>query len=283
MKAIPAPLQAHYETGSTTLAILWRLTRTDGAVYGFTDHDEDISYGGVLYRRTSSFDAAAFSTKSELNTDNSEMRGLLDDEGIVGSQIEAGLWDGASVLIQRVNWADLTMGAEVLRTGSAGTVQRLRGLYVLEIRGLMQAFQNQIVEVITPTCRANLGDTRCGVDIDGSPGLRVASAITSVASRRAFTAAGLAQAAGYFTGGAVTFTSGLCSGISMEIQRHQAGGVIALQLEMQYALTLADTFTIVPGCDKTKATCIAKFDNVLNFRGFSFVPGSDRTLLVGGQ
>ena len=44
-----------------------------------------------------------------------------------------------------------------------------------------------------------------------------------------------------------------------------------------------DDFTITPGCDKTKATCIVTFDNVVNFRGFSFVPGQDNVLKVGGQ
>ena len=29
------------------------------------------------------------------------------------------------------------------------------------------------------------------------------------------------------------------------------------------------------GCDKTFATCKAKFDNALNFRGFPHLPGND--------
>jgi hypothetical protein len=29
--------------------------------------------------------------------------------------------------------------------------------------------------------------------------------------------------------------------------------------------------------------CAVKFDNVVNFRGFSFVPGPDRVGQIGGQ
>ena len=61
MKSIPGALQAHYETGSTTLAILWKLTRRDGQVYGFTDHDEDIAYGGLTYRKTFSYSLSGLS------------------------------------------------------------------------------------------------------------------------------------------------------------------------------------------------------------------------------
>jgi cell wall-associated NlpC family hydrolase len=39
-----------------------------------------------------------------------------------------------------------------------------------------------------------------------------------------------------------------------------------------------DAFTIRPGCDKSFATCRAKFANSINFRGFPYVPGTDQVL-----
>lgn len=283
MKTIPAGLQAHYASGSTTLATLWKIIRADGEVFGFTDHDEPIPFGGTTYRPTSAFDASAVSTRAELNVDNLEAVGLLDDAGITAEDIDAGLWDGASIEIRRVNWADLSMGAEIIRVGEIGQVQRKRGQYIAEMRGLMQKLQNNIGRSVAPSCDAALGDARCGVDLDGSPGFTVAGVVTAVAGRRAFTASALAQAAAYFSAGEVHFTSGANLGIRMEVKTHSTGGVLALQLALPFDLAVSDTFTIVPGCDKTKATCIAKFNNVVNFRGFSFVPGPDRVLLIGGQ
>lgn len=283
MKTIPIALQAHYESGSTTLAMIWKITRTDGLVFGFTDHDEPIPFGGTTYRPTSAFDASAVSTRGELNVDNLEAVGLLDDDGIAAEDIDAGLWDGAAIEIRRVNWADLSMGAEIVRVGEIGQVQRKRGQYIAEMRGLMQKLQNNIGRTVAPSCDAVLGDARCGIDLAGSPGLAVAGVVTAVAGRRAFTATALAQAAAHFTAGEVHFTSGANEGIRMEVKTHSAGGVFALQLALPFDLAVSDTFTVVPGCDKTKATCIAKFNNVLNFRGFSFVPGPDRAMLFGGQ
>ena len=85
-----------------------------------------------------------------------------------------------------------------------------------------------------------------------------------------------------YTYGVLTWTTGPNDGRSMEVKLH-ASGVLTLQMPMPDDVGVGDEFTITPGCDKTKATCIATFDNVVNFRGFSFVPGRDKVLLVGGQ
>ncbi len=280
MKTISAELAAHYAGNAHTLARLWKITRRDGEVFGFTDHDAAITYETVAYAPTSVYDVSAVSTKGELNTDNLEAKGLLDSSGITAADLEAGIWDGAAVVIVEVNYRDLTMGANILRVGTLGEVQRDGLTYTAELRGLMRALQNNIGRIFKPACDATLGDARCGVDVEA---LRVSGTVDSSASARAFVDAGLAQAAAYFSYGVVTWTSGANAGRSMEIKQHEAGGAFTLQLPMPDPILSGDAFTVVPGCDKTKATCIAKFANVLNFRGFSFVPGTDKLLLVGGQ
>ena len=53
---------------------------------------------------------------------------------------------------------------------------------------------------------------------------------------------------------------------------------LSLFLPALYPIQVGDAFTIRPGCDKTFATCQAKFDNAINFRGFPHVPGNDQVL-----
>lgn len=280
MKTIPVDLQAHYDTGATTLATLSKVTRTDAQVFGFTDHDAAITYDSVVYAPSSAFDPSAVAGRSDLSVSNLELVGLLDSDGITAADIEAGRWDGAQIEVLQVNWADLSDGAEIVRVGEVGQIQRKQGQYTAELRGLMAKLHNNIGRTVGPACDATLGDARCGVDLGA---LEVSGAVTTVTSRRAITASGLAQAAAYFTGGQITFTSGLNIGISMEVRDHDTGGVLVLALPMPFDITVADTFDLVPGCDKTKATCISKYSNVVNFRGFSFVPGQDKVLEVGGQ
>ena len=44
MKSLSPALAAHLATGTTTLAYCWRVTRRDGTVLGFTEHDRDLTY-----------------------------------------------------------------------------------------------------------------------------------------------------------------------------------------------------------------------------------------------
>ena len=51
--------------------------------------------------------------------------------------------------------------------------------------------------------------------------------------------------------------------------------VIELWQPFARAILPGDTFTVTAGCDKQFATCQAKFDNAVNFRGFPHIPGND--------
>jgi uncharacterized phage protein (TIGR02218 family) len=44
---------------------------------------------------------------------------------------------------------------------------------------------------------------------------------------------------------------------------------------MPEPLAAGDTFTVTAGCDKHFDTCVAKFNNAVNFRGFPHIPGND--------
>jgi uncharacterized phage protein (TIGR02218 family) len=236
----------------------------------------------VDYEPSSAFDASAVSTRSELNVDNLEVVGLLDSEGITVQDIEAGVWDGARFVLVEVNYKDLTMGHNTLRTGQIGQIPRKGLTFVAELRGLMQTLQNNIGRVVTASCDADLGDARCGVDLEA---LRVSGTVTTGASQIAFTASGLAQAANYFTYGVVTWVTGDNAGRSMEVKLHSGGGVFSLQLDMPNTIDAGDTFTVTPGCNKVgrAGDCKVKFDNLVNFRGFEDVPGQKKVLIYGGQ
>jgi uncharacterized phage protein (TIGR02218 family) len=279
---ISAELAAHYEGECLTLAKLWKITRRDGEVFGFTDHDKPLTYLSVDYEPTSAYDASAVSIRSELNADNMEAAGLLDSEGINTQDIEAGTWDGARFQLLEVNYEDLTMGHNTLLTGEFGQLTRKANTFVAELRGLMFKLQNNIGRVVTASCDADLGDARCGVDLEA---LRVSGTVTTGASQIAFTASAMAQAADYFTYGVVTWVTGDNAGRSMEVKQHQAGGVFTLQLDMPHAIDVGDTFTAVPGCNKVgrDGDCKNKFSNYGRFRGFEDVPGQKKVLIYGGQ
>lgn len=284
MKSLGA-LGTHYQNtlNPTTLATLWKVVRLDDAVYGFTDHDKNIVFGGVTYYARSGFSASQIANSAALSVDNVELDGYFDSDAIQQSDIEAGVWDGATVEVRCVNYADLTQGAEVLRVGELGTFSAKDQLFIAELRGLADKVQRTVTRIYLPSCDADLGDERCTVDIEA---LRVAGEVTAVTDRHDFltdlASGSPVIAAGEFTYGLITWTSGENDGRSMEVKEHATLGQIILQLPMVGTVEVGDQFTIVPGCTKTLEQCRDRYDNVVNFRGFPHVPGLDEMLRPGG-
>jgi uncharacterized phage protein (TIGR02218 family) len=279
-------LGTHYANtvDPTTLATLWKVTRLDGVVFGFTDHDKDIVFGGLTYEAATGFTSSQIESSAALSVDNLELDGYFDSEEITQADIEAGVWDGAFVEVRSVNYRDLTMGAEVLRVGELGTFTAKDQLFVAELRGLMDRVQRVVTRLYMPSCTANLGDARCTVDIEA---LRVSGEVTAVNDRHDFytdlASSSPPVADDEFTYGLITWTTGENAGRSMEVKQHATAGQIVLQLPMVGTVAIGDEFTIVPGCRKTLEECRDRYDNVVNFRGFPHIPGLDEMLKHGGS
>jgi uncharacterized phage protein (TIGR02218 family) len=279
MKSVSAELKAHYAAGTTTLAHLAKLTRRDGFVLAVTlDHDEKITFGGVDYLPALSMIPSNIETSAALNVDNLDAKGALLALGISEADIAAGLWDLCDVRVLRVNWADLSMGAEKLKRGTFGELSVGRNTFSNEVRGITQKLQQTIGDVVSPSCKVEeVGDARCGVVMAEGVWKFSGTAVTAITGARTFTATALTQAAGFFDAGKVTWTTGANAGLSKEIRAHTAGGTIELQEPMPYVIAPADEFTVFAGCLK-RATedCSGKFNNIINFRGFPSVPGQDQ-------
>ena len=276
MKSVGSSLLAHMQSEVTTLATCWKVTRRDGQIFGFTDHSGNLVISGITYLASTGYTATAIKSSAALNVDNLDVQGALDSSTITDEDLLAGLWDFAAVEIFLVNYEDTSMGVMNLRTGNIGNVQTGRGLFVTELRGMMQRLQQAVGRLIMPACNADLGDSRCGINLDVFSNGKASTSVTTRTSNRQFSASGLGQATGWFNGGLVTFTGGENEGLSMEVKSFTSGGAILLFLPMPFDVAVSDTFTITAGCDKSHLTCNSKFSNTINFRGFPHLPGVGR-------
>lgn len=279
MKTIGAPLKAHQALGTTTLAHIVKLTRKDGTVLAVTlDHDRDITFESVVYKPIFGMIPSTVETSGALNVDNLDARGALLALGVDEFSIQAGLWDLCDSRVMRVNWADLSMGAEKVKRGTFGEISLGRSEFTSEVRGITQKLQTTLGELVSPSCKADLFDTRCGVvATEGTWKFSGTAVSTIVTPQRQFTATALTQAAGFFDGGKVTWTTGANAGLSKEIKTHTAGGNITLQEPMPYAIAVGDQGTFFAGCRKRAAEdCTTKFNNIVRFRGFPSIPGEDQ-------
>lgn len=173
MKNINPDLKAHLAQEVTTLCACIDVVRTDGISYHFTDHDVPVLIDNVIHFPQWGFSRTSILSSLNLEIDNLEIAGVMKDLGSVNplavsrEEIEAGLFDFASVYLYLVNYEDPSMGKLSLRRGWIGEIQASEdGAFHAEVRGLTQVLAYRLGEAFTPTCRANLGDSRCAIVLD---------------------------------------------------------------------------------------------------------------------
>jgi uncharacterized phage protein (TIGR02218 family) len=280
MKALDPDLQAHLDDGTTTLAWCWRISRSDGITFGFTDHDRTLSFDGTDFEPESGLTASEVRAGSDLSVDAQDAEGVLSSDRITETDILDGRWDNAGVEVWRVNWQD-TSQRVLMRRGAIGQIRRGRLAFVAEVRSLAHVLGQTVGRTFQATCDAALGDGRCRVDLESSA-FRGSGTVIATLRDRAFTTSGLGGFdPGWFALGTLEWTSGANAGRRAEVLSHGIDGsaaAIALLEPPVRPIAVGDAFVIHAGCDKRLETCGTKFANVANFRGFPHIPGQDSVL-----
>ena len=278
MRAIPAALAAHLEGGATTLCHCWSLTRRDGLVLGFTDHDRKLSFDSIDFAATTGLEAAESAAELGFAIGGGEVAGAFAALGLNEADLARGLYDDARVRVWLVNWAD-TGQRVLLEEGFAGEIKRGEASFTAEVRSFAKAFDEERGRLYMRSCSADLGDARCGLAL-----VAVEAEVVESDGRLSLAVEGLeSYVDGHFTGGRLVFTSGANAGFATEVKRHGRAGARALFQLWQApaaAILSGDGFRVTPGCDKSFATCRAKFGNGVNFRGFPHMPTTD--FIIGG-
>ncbi len=277
MRAIPAAFAAHLASGATTVAWCWKLTRRDGAVLGFTDHDRDIVFGGVTFEAEAGFTASEIQSSLGLSVDNLDVSGALSSASIEEADLIAGRFDDAEIEIFAVNWQAPEQRL-LLRKGNLGEVMRGGGAFEAEVRGLKHRLDQPQGRVFQYGCDAALGDHRCGVDLD-DPAYRGEGVVQAAEANRRFRVSGLDTFAdGWFARGSLAWESGANAGLAAEVKAHRlSADEVTVELWQAAALPVVpgDAFVVTAGCDKQFPTCRVKFSNGVSFRGFPHMPGND--------
>jgi uncharacterized phage protein (TIGR02218 family) len=282
VRTIPSALQAKLDAGVTTLCRCWIVTRRDGIVQGFTDHDQDIVLDGVTCRAGTGLSGSEATEQLGLAVQGSEISGALADDALSEADLAAGRFDAAAIEVFIVDWSDPTLKV-LLMKGALGEVRREGAAFSAELRSLTHRLAEDSGRLYTATCNADLGDARCTVDLTNAA-FRGSGTVASLAGAAIFHATGLGGFAdGWFTAGKLSFTSGANNGLAVEVKTHRidAGSVeIDLWQQMPEPIAAGDTFVVTAGCDKRFSTCRDRFANAINFRGFPHIPGNDFVISV---
>jgi uncharacterized phage protein (TIGR02218 family) len=264
-------MAAKIATGATTFCRCWRITRADGRVLGFTDHDRDLAIAGTIFEAASGLDRTAMENIEGLAAGGGEVAGALTSARILPEEVELGLYDGAEITSWLVDWTAPALDLQ-LEVATLGEIRRADGKFVAELRGPLHRLESERGRRYTVECAAELGDAACGVNL-AAPANRATTVIGSVPDDVTIITPALdAFPEEFFAGGRLAITSGVNSGLVLPVREHRAGGRITLWQAMARRPLAGDAITVTAGCDKSLATCRAKFANALNFRGFPHLP-----------
>jgi len=276
MRQLGEAFAARLAADGTTLCACWRFERRDGAVFGATDHDAAIVVGGVTYEPVNGLKPATFESSNRLAPGKAVAEGAISAEFISEADLDAGLWDGACVDVWRVDWA-APQHRVCIWSGRLSEVTRRGAAFTAELVSLKADLERPIGRVYARSCDAEVGDARCGADLSG-PAFRGEGVVVAVLGSKRFEASGLDSFdESWFAGGVVTWSSGANAGAKGRVVRH-AGGEIELAAGPRYSIEIGDAFAVTAGCDKSFASCGAKFANRDNFRGFPHMPGAGAVL-----
>lgn len=252
-----------------TVATYWRVFRRDGVALGFTTHDRDLWFDGVLHRSAPGMIPSAIRRSADLDPDSAEVQGALSHDSISAADLALGRFDRARVIIGLVDWDNLDR-REIYR-GKIGTVTEEAGGFTAALESRKLELQRDPVPRTSPGCRAAF----CG------PGCTLSAARferdTSVANYDSATNAVLsagAVPAADLVGGTLRWLDGPYAGLTMGIVAQDATGLM-LDTPLDLAVPPGTRIRLREGCDRTLATCASRFGNAINFQGEPHLPGND--------
>jgi uncharacterized phage protein (TIGR02218 family) len=277
MREIDPILAERLATGVTSLARCWLLTRSDGVVQGFTEHDRSLVVNGVTCTVSAGMEPADAQSQLGFAVGGGDVAGVLAAPSLTEEDLEAGRYDDAQVETWLVDWEDPARKI-LLDRATLGEVRRAGAAFTAELRGVTHRLDQQTGRLFDAHCAADLGDRRCGVDlaargfafegvVDGTDGHRTVrmSTLNSVED-------------GWLTGGKATVLTGANAGHAVEVRAHRRtpqAAEITLWHPAPRPIASGDRIAVTAGCDKRFETCRDRFANVVNFRGFPHMPGND--------
>lgn len=281
MKNASAQLIAYLQANDETLvADLLTITLANGGTARLTTFDRDVIVAGNVYRAgPTTYRRGPWRQATGLTAESITFTIYPDPADTIGGALwlqaaQAGAFDGARFTLDKAfmpTAGDTSLGVVNIFGGRAADAKATRTMLTLTAKPDLELLDGYFPRRLYQTgCIHTLFDGGCAL----SKAAFTTTATAAAGSTASSILATLAQATGYFDLGVLTMTTGALAGLSRPVKAftHASPSTVQLLRALPAAPAVGDQFTIVPGCDKTQATCTSKFNNLARFAGFPFVP-----------
>lgn len=275
--ASPALVALLSSSDQFVMADLYTITLVGGSVLRYSAAPTALSVNGNVFALGPKFERSKTRVVIGTQVDELEVLAYPEPTDLIGGVpfLQAawqGQLDGALLQLERAfmpTYGDTSPGTVVLFAGRISDIDCSRTRIELKCRSHLELLNIQMPRRLwQASCTHTLGDAMCQFDrsalqttFSAGPG----SGQAQVASSISPTPTNL-----YVQGTIIGLTGGN-AGSSRTIA-NMASGWIYVKLAFLSPILAGDEFQLLPGCDRTLATCTNLFNNASHFGGFPYVP-----------
>lgn len=281
--------------GTTSLVRCWSIVlQASRGTFRFTEHNRALVVDGNTYYPSDAISAGAAVNQGDLSVPNTGARGIISSGKLTEKMLREGTFNGADVEEFLVDWRFPFAGRTRYAKYRIGHVTWNDAMQMFEadLVGQSERLTNRVGEIYSRTCRWNLGDSDCTIALGAWT--RTATVVT-VVNEASFTTgapAGGAVDDGFFNDGRLTWTNSNNNGLTSVVKRYTlTGHVWELIVPPPTPIQVGDTISAITGCNKLAGVdidgalvpgghCKNKFNNLVNFGGYPFMPTNDKLYMT---
>jgi uncharacterized phage protein (TIGR02218 family) len=129
----------------TSLALCWRLERSDGAGIALTSHDQALTRDQIAYAPSPGMMPASIKRSLGLEPDSTEVAGALSSDALDEQDLALGRWDGATMQLTAMDWANAEADPIALLAGEVGTVTVDGEGFTADLQGAAAKLDNPLL------------------------------------------------------------------------------------------------------------------------------------------
>lgn len=259
-------------------ARLFTITPVKGQAIRLTTHASSLVFEGFTYTPAEAIDASAQSEATGGEDFDTSFTGALTSDLLTSADLNNGVYRGASVLEQIVDWRYPYAGALRSYQYFIEDVQWDGEQFDARCAGMNTYLQRAKGRVFSRQCVVDLADKECGVDLTQIANAQMDLTITGTTGDRHFSATLPTQSLpdDWWIWGKVEWLSGANVGRFATMVSYSNPGDFKIAERMPFDIAAGDEVRLQAGCDKTRGTCAGKFNNFQRFQGQPYVRGADQ-------
>ena len=260
-----------------------RIVPQSGSAIYLTHHPRNLTMNGHTYLTASGYEFTGYTAQANLSPAMVDLEGVAGMAGIGHAEISSGVFDSARAYLFATTWNNPVEDEEPIAASILGKSTLFDDRYRIEEMALVDALNQSVGKTYGAQCSKRFGGQEyAGCKIALGP-LTVTGTLSGVTDSRIFRDSARTEAADYFGAGTIQFTSGANAGLkAQEIKTYSSNGTIETFEPFYYQPQAGDAYSMIPGCRKRQnEDCRDKWNNILNFGGFVYIPLGSAYATVG--